>query len=98
MLAYSVHGSGDNRVLVVAGSSAHRFRFWQDAGSSIVQFKKSGGKLIASVTGKVMVYKKPNAHEFHRELMAANSRALWLGLQSDPDRLVDNMLEYVETI
>jgi hypothetical protein len=83
---------------MVVAATAHRLRFWHKDGGEQVQFRKAGSKLIAAVTGGVMVYKLPKVNEFHREYMAHNARALWLGLQSDPDRLVDNMLEYVETI
>lgn len=98
MLPYSIMGEGDTRVLTVLHNSSMSLRFYHKEGKEQVQFKRSGARLIAAVTGSVLVYKKPNAHEFHRELMAHNGRALWLGLQSDPDRLVDNMLEYVGTI
>lgn len=97
-MQYSITGQGDERVLMVVASSAHRLRFWHLGGGEQVQFKRVGSKLIAAVKGAVMVYKLPNVHDFHREVMAANNRALWLGLQSDTNRLVENMLEYVETI
>ncbi len=97
-MVYQIHGEGDNRVLELQASSSHRFRFWHRDGKEQIKFKQSGGKLIAAVTGKLLVYKLPNAHEFHREYMAHNRTALWLGLQADTDRLVDNMLEFVEEL
>lgn len=98
MLHYAIKGNGADRVLIVEANSAQRFRFWHKDGAEQVCFRRIGSRLIAAVTGKVMVYKKPNAQQFHREYMAANSRALWLGLQVDTDRLIDNMLEYEETL
>ncbi len=98
MIHYSIKGTGDNRVLIVNKNSAHRFRFWHKEGGEQVLLKGADCGLIASVVGKVLVYKLPSANDFHRELMAANRTGLWLGLQVDTERLVDNMLEYEETI
>lgn len=95
---YSIHGTGESRVLELQASSSHRFRFWHKEGKEQVRFKKMGGKLIAAVAGIVTVYKMPSANDFHREFIAHNNKALWLGLQSDAQRLVDNMLEYIEQI
>lgn len=97
MPLYSIQGEGVQRVLVVAKAAAHRFRFTNDKREP-VRLRIAGSKLVAVVSGAVVVYAKPTANEFHRELMQHNARAMWCGLQSDPDRLVDNMLEYVETI
>lgn len=95
---YCIHGTGETRILEVVAANAHRLRFWHKDGIEQIHFKKVGAKLVAVVTGGVMVYRLPNVNDFHRELMAMNGRALWLGLQADTDRLVENMLEYVETI
>lgn len=97
MPPYSIQGEGVQRVLVVAKAAAHRFRFTTEKRETI-RLKQAGSKLVAVVAGAVVVYSKPTANEFHRELMQHNARAMWCGLQADPDRLVDNMLEYVETL
>lgn len=74
------------------------YRFWDSDGLRQVTFKQAGTRLIAAVNGKILVYKKPHSANFHKEYMLANSRAYWLGLQADPDMIIDNMLEYVETL
>jgi hypothetical protein len=98
MVHYSIKGDGQERVLLVNKNSSHRFRFWHKGGAEQVLFQQGEGGLVALTVGKVLVYKLPNANEFHREYMAANRTALWLGLQVDTKRLVENMLEYEETI
>lgn len=98
MQPYTIVGDGESRVLTVLANCSLRYRFWHKDGLEQVQFKSAGSRLIAVATGSVLVYKKPHAMQYHKEYMLANARAMWLGLQSDPDRLLDNMLEYVETI
>lgn len=98
MPPYTIMGDADTRVLTILANCALRYRFWHKDGLEQVVFKPSGPRLIACTIGPVMVYKKPNAMQYHKEYMIANARAMWLGLQSDSDRLLDNMLEYVETI
>ena len=100
MQPYTVEGTGESRVLMLQKTHAHRFRFSQIIGKELlpVKFKVAGSKLVAVVSDCVMVYKLPNAHSFHKEYMAHNARAQWMGLESQPDRLVDNMMEYVESI
>ena len=98
MPPYTIMGDGPVRVLTVSADRSLSFRFWHKDGAEQVRFKQSGPRLIAATTGGVMVYHKPHALQYHKEYMFANARAMWLGLQSDSDRLLDNMLEYVETI
>lgn len=97
MIHYTITGENDNRILTLVAASAHRFRFFDSAGYQ-VKFQQVGSSLIAAVKGKVDVYKMPKSNDFHREYMAHARTALWLGLQADPDRLVDNLLEFEETI
>jgi hypothetical protein len=97
MPPYNIQGEG-TRVLTVLTARSLSFRFYHKDGKEQVRFRQAGPRLIAAVTGSVMVYKKPNAMQYHKELMQHNARAMWLGLESDPSRLIDNLLEYVETI
>ena len=76
-----------------------KFKNITSEGSIPVKFKASGSKALAIVGESVMVYKKPNAQQFHYELMKANGIALYRGMSSaDSDLLLDNMLDYIETI
>lgn len=100
MPPYTIEGKGKSRILLLQGAQAHRFKFSQIIGEKLepVHFKRAGGKLIAVVSDCVLVYKVPNAHKFHKEFMQHNARAMWMGMQSQPDRLLENMLEFEETL
>ena len=98
---YSVHGTGNRRVLVVPAAMAHRWRFVQvlDGQPAAIKFKRAGAKLLAVVSDKVLVYRKPHASTFHYVLMQANRGALSRGEPgANSDRILDNMLEYIEAI
>ncbi len=101
MIHYTISGDvKQSRLLSVVKASMQRFRFFTIEGTEHVpiKFNTVGGKCIAAVNGLVMVYVVPNSNDFHREYMQHNARAMWCGLQADPDRLLDNMLDYVEAI
>lgn len=100
MIHYSVSGVGDDRLLIVQKSQMQRFRFMQlhDNVQTAIKFVCAGSKMIASVKGHVMVYKVPKVNEYHREYMRHNARAMWCGMSSDPERVLNNMLEYHETL
>ena len=100
-MSYEIHGTGANRLLVVPMVAAHRWRFMQvkDGQAVRVRFIRAGGRLLAVISGTVLVYKKPHANAFHYEYMQANRGALSRGEPgADPDRILDNMLEYIEAI
>ena len=100
-MSYEIHGTGANRLLVVPMVAAHRWRFMQvkDGQAVRVKFTRAGKRLLAVVSDTVLVYKKPHANAFHYEYMQANRGALSRGEPgADPDRILDNMLEYIEAI
>lgn len=100
MIPYTIHDAGDSRILELDANASHRFRFKQlvEGEWLPVKFKRAGSKLLAAVGDTVQVYKMPQAGQFHYEYMAQNARALWLAVPMEHDRLVENMLEYVEII
>lgn len=97
---YYVQGKGDNRILIVPQNKSHRFHFRQILNGRItdVKFRRYGSVIIAPVSDKVLVYTKPKAAEFHREVMKHNARGLWLGYIPNFDRLEQNMLDFYEII
>lgn len=100
MQPYSVDGEGDDRILSVQATASHRYKFWQiiDGNREEIHFKKIGSKIMGVVSSQVIVFEKPNAQQYHREYMQHNARAMWCGMQAQPERLLENMLEYVEII
>lgn len=100
MSVYTVHGVGLTRVLELDANASHRYKFKQllDGDFIAVKFKRKGGKLLAVVSDTVQVFKLPNAQRFHYEYMTQNARSLWLSVPLEHDRLVENMLEFVELI
>lgn len=100
MIPYTVQGIENNRVLVVDVNASMRYKFKQlvDGEYIPVKLKRAGSKLIAVVSDTVAVYKLPNAQAFHYEFMVQNARSLWLAVPLEHDRLVENMLEFVEVI
>lgn len=100
-MSYNIHGTGADRLLVVPMIEAHRWRFMQVINGQAVRvkFTRAGKRLLAVVSSKVLVYKKPHANAFHYEYMQANRGALSRGEQgADSERILDNMLEYIEAI
>ena len=100
-MGYKIHGTGASRLLVMPTKEVHRWRFMQvkDGQAVRVKFTQAGGRLLAVVSDTVLVYKKPHANAFHYEYMQANRGALSRGEPgADSERILDNMLEYVETI
>lgn len=99
-MQYTIHGVGDNRVLEVKAEASLRYKFKQVINGewAPVAFKRAGNKLLAVVSDTVSVYRLPNAQQFHYEYMAQNARSLWLAVPMEHDRLVENMLEFVEFI
>ena len=100
-MSYKIHGTGASRLLVLPMREAHRWRFMQvkDGQAVQVKFTQAGGRLLAVVSSKVLVYKKPHANAFHYEYMQANRGALSRGEPgADSDIILENMLEYMETI
>lgn len=96
-MQYSIHGVGAERVLMVASNVSHRFKFLEN--NQAVKFRRSGGKLVAAVHNKIAVYKKPHSNTFHFEYMQANRSSLSRGEGgANSERILDNMLEYIETI
>lgn len=97
---YTMHGVGNNRVLELNASASLRLKFKQLVGDEWlpVKFKRAGNKLLAVVSDTVSVYKLPNIQQFHYEYMAQNARSLWLAVPMEHDRLVENMLEFIEFI
>lgn len=62
-----------------------------------IKFEKIGSKLYGGTRGRLLVYKKPHAQTFHIQLMLENSRALRDGvLGADSDKIMENMLDFVE--
>lgn len=100
MIHYTIHDVGTGRLLELNIHASHRFRFKQlvDGEWLPVKFKRAGAKLLAAVSDTVQVWAMPNAQQFHYEYMTQNARALWLSVPMEHDRLVDNMLEYIEII
>lgn len=99
MQQYQVHGTGDDRILVVLNSALFRYKFRDTTSGEYVKFTKAGGKALAKVGEGVQVYKKPKAQAYHRELMKQNGIALYRGLSScNSEQLLDNMLEFQEEI
>ena len=100
-MSCKIHGTGASRLLVVPMVAAHRWRFMQvkDGQAVRVKFTRAGGRLLAVVSSKVLVYKKPLVNAFHFEYMQANRGALSRGEPgADSERILDNMLEYIEAI
>ena len=100
-MSYKVHGAGASRLLVMPMMEAHRWRFMQviDGQAVRVKFTQAGKRLLAVVSDTVLVYKKPHANAFHYEYMQANRGALSRGEPgADSDMILDNMLEYMETL
>ena len=99
---YQVHGQGASRLLVVPRLQAHRWKFMQviDDKKELVKFRQAGSKLLAVVSDTVLVYKKPHANAFGAEVLKSNRLKYWSGSDEplDYDRILDNMLEYVEAI
>lgn len=102
MKPYEIDREGDSGILSIYANASHRYKFWQidsEGNKAPISFKRAGSKLMAAVVGDIAVYKKPNPNEFHREYMRENGLAMYRGLAGcDHDRLVENMLEYVEII
>lgn len=97
MRAYEVTGPKEaSRVLVVQANQIHRFLFINE--KQRVKFLRSGSELVAAVKGVVRVFKKPRLQAYHYEYMKANSKALWFGVEFDPDRVMYNMLEFEEEL
>ena len=98
--AYSIHGVGSSRLLTVDVNASMRYQFKQLVGDTFqrVIFKRTGSKLIAVVSDTVQVFKKPNAIQYHYEYMTQNARSLWLSVPMEEDKLIENMLEFVEFI
>ena len=100
-MGYEIHGTGADRLLVMPTRDAHRWRFMQvkDGQAVRVTFMQAGKRLLAVVSDTVLVYKKPHANAFHYEYMQANRGALSRGEPgADSERILDNMLEYIEAI
>lgn len=99
---YQVHGTGDSRLLVVPRLQVHRYKFMQvvDGEKQLVKFKQAGSKLLAVVSDAVLVYKKPHANAFGAEVLKSNRLKYWSGSSEplDYDRILDNMMEYIEAI
>ncbi len=97
---YSVHHiTNDVRMIELPVSASLRYRFNRFDNKTRIKFKKEGSKLVAFVRGKIVVYKKPRATQYHYQLMQANRGALSRGeCGADADRLLENMLECVEVI
>ncbi len=96
---YSIIGKGNNRLLVIPTNRLLSYRFM--ANGKRIRFVSVGNQSIAKVGRKVRVYRKPNANTFHKELARQNSLAWWRGQGSTPvdtERLLTNMLEYIEAI
>ena len=100
MIPYTVQGLSDTRVLTLDVNASMRFKFKQLVENEYtpVKFKRVGSKLLAVVSDTVAVYKLPNAQAFHYEYMTQNARSLWLSVPIEEDRLLENMLEFVEVI
>lgn len=97
---YSIYGTGRDRVLVVARNDTTRFKFFHKVANVKVPvvFRPLGNNAIAKVGRDVLVYRKPHAMTYHKELMRQNARALWLGSTVNPDAVLVDLLEYHETI
>lgn len=94
---YSLVKAGGVSVVMGELSDGNRYRF--KSGGRVVKFKQAGGRIFATVAGSVAVYRKPHPATYHREYMRANGLAMYRGLSgTDPEQLLDNMLEYVETL
>ena len=106
---YSIHGTGASRVLVVDFHKSKRLRFYE--GNTLIKFTRKGGQLIAAVTKLVRVYRLPTERDFHKEYMQHSRVSQWLGsaqlsecytgtlpIIADPERLVNNMLEFEEEL
>lgn len=101
MPPYTIMGTPTDRVLIIPNNQLMRWRFYEvkDSAKTRIKFKLAGSKAIAAVHGKIEVYKKPATTQFHFEYLKQNGLSLYRGLGSiDDSQLVDNMLEYVETI
>ena len=99
---YQVHGTGDSRLLTVPRLQVHRWKFVQivDGEKIAVKFQHAGSKLLAVVSGTVLVYKKPHPSVYGGEVLKSNRLKYWSGSNAplDYDRILDNMMEYVEAI
>lgn len=100
MIPYTVMGSDNNRVLMVANNAMQRFKFKQVIDSKItpVKFKRVGSNCVAVVSDTVMVYKKPHASKLHYEFMRNNRLGLAGWGKVDHDTLIETLLEYEKSI
>lgn len=93
---FTILDMGDFRILEIHEDDSMRRRYFHKDGTELVHFrrKKDSKKLAAVVYGVVKVFKKPNTSTYHWEVLKHTGRALWLNVESDTDRVLDNMLEY----
>lgn len=93
---YTIEKLNESRLLVVPANEQHRWKFY-NPDKTAVRFRRKDNKCYAIIGEQVLVYKKPNAHQFHKELMRENGLALYRGLPGcDSERLLENMLEFIE--
>lgn len=96
-MAYELVKAEGVAVLMGTVQDAKNYRVKENG--QVVKLRQVGGCVMAKVAGAVDVYKKPHAQTYHRELMRQNGLALYRGLAgADSEQLLDNMLEYVETL
>lgn len=94
------------RIIEVPAGLLMKYAFYQmgdeNNPKSRLHFKRNdngaGNKCLAYAVGEIIVYKYPTSNLFHKEYLRNNRCLLsgWGGL--DHEDLVENMLEYVETI